>query len=205
MSENHIVLIADGDTTTCSRMSSDLRRRGYDVVQARSGREALDMVRVARPDLVILDFMLPVLDGLETARALKDSYETRAIPLILLTAEDNRALESLSDAEDSWWAARMEKPIDGDELVANVGDAIAIYQKQRRTVPERIKDVFLQRSRDRVDRIAGALRESRTQERVGAGIGSAIEYAAQLKGAALAFGYDKVAAIASEIEERLEI
>jgi DNA-binding response OmpR family regulator len=205
MNEKHIVLIADGDTTTCTRMSTELRRNGYDVVQARSGREALDMVRVARPDLVILDFMLPALDGIETARTLKDSYETRSIPLVLLTAEGNRELETLSQTDDSWWAARMEKPIDGDELVENVRSAIEASEKRHKTVPERIKDLFLERSRYRVDRIAGALREGRTKERLGAGIGSAVEYAAQLKGAALAFGYDKVAAIASEIEERLEV
>lgn len=205
MNEKNIVLIADGDTTTCTRMSTELRRNGFDVVQARSGREALDMVRVARPDLVILDFMLPALDGIETARTLKASYETRSIPLVLLTAEGNRELETLSDTDESWWASRMEKPIDGDDLVENVRSAIEASEKRHKTVPERIKDLFLERSRDRVDRIAGALREGRTKERLGAGIGSAVEYAAQLKGAALAFGYDKVAAIASEIEERLEV
>jgi len=121
-----------------------------------------------------------------------------------LTSENNRNVEKLADADESWWAARLEKPIDSEVLLATVEQAIAICEKQHRTVPERIRDVFLERSRERVERIAGALREGRTPERSGAGLGSAVEYVAQLRGAALAFGYDKVAAIASEIEERLD-
>jgi len=69
MNEKHIVLIADGDTTTCSRMSTELRRNGYDVVQARSGRETLDMVRVARPDLVVTVSKPLALLNLRTKRA----------------------------------------------------------------------------------------------------------------------------------------
>ncbi|RVV98562.1 response regulator [Mesobaculum littorinae] len=62
---------------------------GFDLVQCASGREALDKVVEAKPDLILLDVMMPGMDGPETARALKANPETADIPIVFVTARGN--------------------------------------------------------------------------------------------------------------------
>ncbi|MGK7869484.1 response regulator [Falsiroseomonas sp. E2-1-a20] len=83
-------------------LSRRLRRRGFDVVLAHDGQAGVDMVRSDRPDLVLLDMNLPVMDGWTAARALKADPGTSAIPIIALTAhalagDRDKALEAGCD------------------------------------------------------------------------------------------------------------
>ncbi|GEM_PF-1113034 len=120
MREDTIVLIADNDRLFARTAATALRRKGYEVIESKSAREALAIAQIGKPDLIVLDFMIPAMVGLEVARELISSPKTRDIPIILLSAANNRRIESISIAKDHWWAARMEKPVRLDELVATV-------------------------------------------------------------------------------------
>ena len=67
-------------------LSRRLRRRGYEVIVAVDGQEGIEMAGTERPDLILMDLSLPVVDGWEATRRLKESDETRSIPVIALSA-----------------------------------------------------------------------------------------------------------------------
>jgi DNA-binding response OmpR family regulator len=81
-----LVLVADDDDDILSLVTFRLERWGYRVLQAVDGAQALDLARERKPDLAVLDVMMPRLTGLEVARALREDESTRELPVILLTA-----------------------------------------------------------------------------------------------------------------------
>ncbi len=80
------ILLVEDNEMNRDMLSRRLARKGYDVVLAVDGREGIDKAVQENPDLIVLDMSLPVIDGWEAARLLKASAETRAIPIIALTA-----------------------------------------------------------------------------------------------------------------------
>jgi two-component system cell cycle response regulator DivK len=95
-----------------------LRRHGFEVVVAADGAQGVEAARRERPDLVLMDLSLPVLDGWEATRRLKGAVETRSIPVIALSAhamagERERALEAGCDDYDT-------KPVDLERLLAKI-------------------------------------------------------------------------------------
>jgi CheY-like chemotaxis protein len=95
-----------------------LRRHGFEVIVAADGARGVEAARRERPDLVLMDLSLPVLDGWEATRQLKDAPETRPIPVIALSAhamagERERALAAGCNDFDT-------KPVDLDRLLAKI-------------------------------------------------------------------------------------
>jgi two-component system, cell cycle response regulator DivK len=95
-----------------------LRRHGFEVVVAADGAQGVEAARRERPDLVLMDLSLPVLDGWEATRRLKGAAETRAIPVVALSAhamagDRERALEAGCDDYDT-------KPVDLDRLLSKI-------------------------------------------------------------------------------------
>ena len=82
------VLLVEDDDTTREMMRALLTREGWGVREAVNGRAALEQVEAARPDLILLDLMMPEMDGFEFARRLRERPEWQAIPVIVLTAKD---------------------------------------------------------------------------------------------------------------------
>src|SRR5512137_1145310 len=80
------VLVVDDEPSIVELLAYNLKRANYEVVIARDGEEALAKARQSQPDLIILDLMLPRLDGLEVCRALR---REREVPIIMLTARDS--------------------------------------------------------------------------------------------------------------------
>lgn len=80
------VLLIEDNEMNSDMLSRRLRRQGYDVVLARDGAEGLAAVAAEKPDVVLMDMSLPVLDGWEATRRLKAAPETRSVPVIALTA-----------------------------------------------------------------------------------------------------------------------
>ncbi|HTA47074.1 MAG TPA: response regulator [Bryobacteraceae bacterium] len=89
------ILAVDDSITWLSQLSAELRQEGYDVVQAVSGREALDLLTLQHVDCILLDVRMPGLSGNETCQIIKESPQLRAIPLLMVTAaEESEALIS---------------------------------------------------------------------------------------------------------------
>jgi len=87
-----ILLVEDNDMNR-DMLSRRLLRKGYEVVMALDGQQAVEMAAAEKPDLILMDMSLPVLDGWEATRRIKAAAETRGIPVIALTAHamsDNR-------------------------------------------------------------------------------------------------------------------
>ncbi len=93
------VLVVDDDQRNVRLMESILRGSGYQVVKAYNGEEALRLVETAPPDMLLLDVMMPRMSGFELCQKLKDRYETRLLPIIMVTALN--ALEDKVQALDS--------------------------------------------------------------------------------------------------------
>jgi DNA-binding response OmpR family regulator len=81
-----LVLVADDDEDILSLVSLQLERGNMDVIQARTGDEALALAEERRPDLAVLDVMMPGLNGYEVVKRLRETEEAATMPLILLTA-----------------------------------------------------------------------------------------------------------------------
>ncbi len=109
------VLIVEDDESTVELVRLYLRRDGHEVLAATDGREGLRLAREARPDLVILDLMLPGLDGMQICQALR---EESTVPIVMLTArvEEEDRLAGLDMGADDY----ITKPFSPRELAARV-------------------------------------------------------------------------------------
>ena len=109
------ILIVDDEPSIIDLLEYNLRRDGYEVIIARDGHRALQLARTEHPDLVVLDLMLPGLDGLDVCRALRQRGNT---PIIMLTARDDeidRVLGLELGADDY-----VTKPFSVRELMARI-------------------------------------------------------------------------------------
>ena len=113
------VLIADDDPLLRGLLTHKLSAAGYAVIAAEDGRQALDQCRQQRPDLIVLDGMMPIADGFEVLRRLKADPETAGLPVIMLTAL--RREEDIVGALKLGAADYLVKPFIPDELIARIG------------------------------------------------------------------------------------
>ena len=88
------ILVVDDDESTCDALQRLLSRMGYAASCATNGHEALDVVGHVRPDVIVLDWMMPDLDGLEVLRRLRADPATRDVPVVLYSAVDNPEMRS---------------------------------------------------------------------------------------------------------------
>lgn len=113
-----VLLVADDDEDILMLVQLRLSRSGFEVVVARDGEEALRLVREHRPDLVVLDVMMPKVTGIDVVRALRADPETVDVPVILLTARSSETdvEEGIAAGADDY----VVKPFSPQELVARV-------------------------------------------------------------------------------------
>jgi len=112
------ILLVEDNEMNRDMLSRRLARKGYEVSIAVDGRQGVEMAQTAAPDLILMDMSLPVLDGWEATRQLKNSDATRHIPVIALTAhamsgDRERALEAGCDDYDT-------KPIELPRLLEKI-------------------------------------------------------------------------------------
>jgi two-component system cell cycle response regulator DivK len=117
------ILLVEDNEMNRDMLSRRLERKGYQVIVAVDGGEGLAMARAEAPDLILMDMSLPVVDGWEATRELKAAPETRAIPIIALTAhamegDREKALEAGADDYDT-------KPIELPRLLEKIQAALA--------------------------------------------------------------------------------
>lgn len=122
------VLIADDDPSMIYILSHILKSEGYRVLQENNGLAALETARRERPDLIILDLMMPQLDGIGVLMKLYGDEPPFKSPAILLTAQDS---EIYRDLAESFGVVRfVEKPFDLDGLLRTIRESIALKAQE---------------------------------------------------------------------------
>ena len=116
------ILLVEDNEMNRDMLSRRLIRKGYEVVMALDGRQAVEMAAAENPDLILMDMSLPVIDGWEATRQMKAAPATRAIPVIALTAhamagDREKAIEAGCDDYDT-------KPIDLPRLLGKIASLL---------------------------------------------------------------------------------
>jgi len=112
------ILVVEDDEVTLRMVDKMLSGAGYTVIQASNGIDALSLARDKRPDLLILDIVLPGLDGILVASRLKDDPKTRDIPIIFFSSLEEKEIEKSKDASSDWRFLR--KPCNREELLQEI-------------------------------------------------------------------------------------
>jgi two-component system cell cycle response regulator DivK len=112
------VLLVEDNEMNRDMLSRRLTRRGFEVIFAVDGQQGVDLARTERPDIILMDMSLPVLDGWEATRRVKADDATRSVPVIGLTAhamsgDYERAIEAGCDDYDT-------KPVELDRLIGKI-------------------------------------------------------------------------------------
>jgi two-component system phosphate regulon response regulator PhoB len=130
------VLVAEDESALVTLLRYNLEREGYRVLEAQDGEEALLVASEEKPDLVILDWMLPQLSGIEVCRRLRGRQETRNLPIVMLTArgEETDRIRGLDTGADDY----LTKPFSMTELLARLR---AVMRRIRPSLAEDIVQV----------------------------------------------------------------
>ncbi len=170
--ETPLILIVDDEPDNLEVLESRLIRRNYRVISADSGARALKLLEEIEPDLILLDVMMPGLDGFETLTRMKEMRKGIFMPIILLTAQDDKEsrIKGLDIGADDY----LTKPVDMDELMARIRAMLRIKDlKKQITVKDR-----------EINRLSRELKETnRYQDIIGASA-VMVELADRIRGAA---------------------
>jgi CheY-like chemotaxis protein len=120
------VLVADDEIHIIHVVAIKLRNNGYEVIAANNGAEAYDLACREKPDIVVTDYQMPVMTGLELIAKLRTDERTKEIPVILLTA---RAFAVSQEQQESLGVAScLSKPFSPKELLKTIQDIL--FQRQ---------------------------------------------------------------------------
>ncbi|NLE43356.1 MAG: response regulator [Chloroflexi bacterium] len=130
---NGRILVVEDDVDISNMLQIYFKSQGYDVAVAPSGEDALDVCRQELPHIVVLDIMLPDMDGYEVCRRLRSNLRTSHIPIIFLTQKDERAdkIQGLELGADDY----ITKPFDVEELKLRVKNALSRSKYESLTNP----------------------------------------------------------------------
>jgi CheY-like chemotaxis protein len=116
------LLLAEDDEFSRDMLTRRLQKLGFEVITAADGREALRAVRQNRPDLILMDLDMPVLDGYAAMRSLKTDPRTAKIPIIVLTA--HASPESVAEAVEAGCHSYEAKPVVVRRLVERIQEVL---------------------------------------------------------------------------------
>ncbi len=126
---NNVVLVIDDNTTNIDVIASYLQRTGFETIVARNGKMGLKRAKFSQPDLILLDVMMPDIDGFETCRRLKLDNDTKNIPVIFITA-----LSSVEDKIKGFAVGGVDyitKPLQQEEVLARVRTHLQIQAQKK--------------------------------------------------------------------------
>jgi len=120
------VLVADDEIHIIHVVAIKLRNNGYEVIAANNGAEAYDLACREKPDIVVTDYQMPMMTGLEVIAKLRENEQTKDIPVVLLTA---RSFAVTQEQQESLGVSScLSKPFSPKELLKTIQDIL--YQRQ---------------------------------------------------------------------------
>ena len=128
------ILIADDEPNQLELMDYNLRNAGFSIIKASNGLDALELIENTTPDLIILDWMMPKMSGIDVCRTLRSRSETKLLPIIILSArsEDSDKSLGLDNGADDY----ISKPFSPKELLSRVKALL------RRARPALVNDII---------------------------------------------------------------
>jgi CheY-like chemotaxis protein len=123
MSEKQIILV-DDELSLLEIFSTMLKRKGFRVIEATNALDALDLVRKVKPDLLILDVMMPGMNGIELCRELRTWPDTHDTPILMLSALGDKG--TIRASMDAGATAYLNKPVLQKELVGKVEQMVGM-------------------------------------------------------------------------------
>jgi len=129
------ILIVDDNPNNVQLLNAVMSMRGFDVMVAKNGLQALEIVKNELPDLILLDIMMPVMDGFEACRKLKECPETKNIPIIFLTAKSH--IDDIMKGFELGGVDYITKPFSSNELVARVEIHLKLKLSQETVIRQR--------------------------------------------------------------------
>ena len=131
--ESKLIMVVDDDESVLSFLSFSLKGEGFTVMEAKDAEQAIRLLNTKRPDLILLDIMLPQMDGFAMCRSLRDNPQFESVPILFITAyADPTSLQKTADAGAQ---GLIEKPIMYSELLVQILDALS----GRFSLPTRLK------------------------------------------------------------------
>ena len=142
------ILIVDDEQDIIELIKYNLKNEGYSILTAQTGEQAIKIAKQSRPDLMVLDLMLPGIDGLEVTKYLKNNEQTKDIPIVMLTAkgEESDIVTGLELGANDY----ISKPFSPRVLVARIRAILRRRKKNSANTRDRIKqegDMIIDRAR----------------------------------------------------------
>ena len=150
MTQPPLVLVVEDEAALVTLLRYNLEREGFRVAEARDGEEAMLQIAEQMPDLVILDWMLPLMSGIEVCRQLRRLPETRRLPIVMLTArgEEGDKLRGLDAGADDY----VTKPFSPSELIARLRAVLRRAKPEREDETLKYQDLIMDLASHRVKR-----------------------------------------------------
>jgi len=150
MKQAPLILVVEDEAALVTLLRYNLEREGFRVAEARDGEEAMLQIAEQMPDLVLLDWMLPLMSGIEVCRQLRRLPETRRLPIVMLTArgEEGDKLRGLDAGADDY----VTKPFSPSELIARVRAVLRRARPEREGETLQYQDLIMDLASHRVRR-----------------------------------------------------
>lgn len=144
------IMIVEDETALVTLLKYNLEKQGYETVVVMDGKDVISTAITEKPDLVLLDWMLPNVQGIDICREMRRTYELRSIPIIMLTARGEEAdkVRGLSFGADDY----MTKPYSIPELMARIGALLRRVQPENRQDNLSYEDLTMDFAKRRVMR-----------------------------------------------------
>jgi two-component system alkaline phosphatase synthesis response regulator PhoP len=125
------ILVVDDEKDLLDLIEYNLRKEGFDVLKAENGEEGIAMAKEHSPDLVLLDIMMPKMDGLQAVEEMRKDAELKKIPIILLTArsDEKTEVEGLNKGSDDY----ITKPISTTKLISRIKAVLRRFDEKEET------------------------------------------------------------------------
>ena len=125
----HKILVIDDSTVIRMRVKDMLPEGNFDVLEAKNGLEGYNLIRSEKPNLIMLDFLLPKMSGWEVYQEIQKDYRLKVIPLVLMSGRKEEVAEKLTEPFE--YFAFIEKPFDQKQLFGAIKEAMAKAKKHR--------------------------------------------------------------------------